>query len=214
MNFSIEVKQTLFSLIDEMEQYRWLFTKIPQKIFSRMKKWSFSEVIKFILMAESGSLRDELLKYFDYQLNTPSNSSFNQRRAQILPEALEFLFQEFNQRYHMTQFVDLYTFFIGNTYLIRHILNKDKFADAVINGTMAHLHVQTSIPILEKGYDMLLEKPFAVNEKEAKELLEVVKRTGRKVYVCHVLRYTPFYASIKKHLVNGDQKKNVMHQYF
>ena len=61
---------------------------------------------------------------------------------------------------------------------------------------------------------MLLEKPFAVNEKEAKELLEVVKRTGRKVYVCHVLRYTPFYASIKKHLVNGDQKKNVMHQYF
>ena len=74
MNFSIEVKQTLFSIIDEMEQYRWLFTKIPQKNFSRMKKWSFSEVIKFILTAESGSLRDELLKYFDYQLNTPSNS--------------------------------------------------------------------------------------------------------------------------------------------
>ena len=74
MNFSIEVKQTLFSLIDEMEQYRWLFTLIPQKNFSRMKKWSFSEVIKFILTSESGSLRDELLKYFDYQLNTPSNS--------------------------------------------------------------------------------------------------------------------------------------------
>lgn len=103
LNFSIEVKQTLFSIIDEMEQYRWLFTKIPQKNFSRMKKWSFSEVIKFILTAESGSLRDELLKYFDYQLNTPSNSSFNQRRAQILPEAFEFLFQEFNQSYHMTQ---------------------------------------------------------------------------------------------------------------
>ena len=83
-------------------------------------------------------------------------------------------------------------------------MKRDRFADAVINGTMDHLHVQTSIPILEKGYDMLLEKPFAVNEKEAKELVEVVKRTGRKVYICHVLRYTPFYAAIKKHLLNGD----------
>ena len=44
-------------------------------------------------------------------------------------------------------------------------VKRDKFADAVINGTMDHLHVKTSIPVLEKGYDLLLEKPFAVNEE-------------------------------------------------
>ena len=87
---------------------------------------------------------------------------------------------------------------------VEEFVKRDKFADAVINGTMDHLHVLTSIPILEKGYDMLLEKPLAVNEKEAKALVETVKRTGRKVYICHVLRYTPFYSAIKKHLINGD----------
>ena len=50
-----------------------------------------------------------------------------------------------------------------------------KFADAVINGTMDHLHVETSIPVLKAGYDLLLEKPFAVNEKEMDELLMVAK---------------------------------------
>ena len=39
-----------------------------------------------------------------------------------------------------------------------------KFADAVINGTMDHVHVKTTIPLLKAGYDVLLEKPFSVNE--------------------------------------------------
>lgn len=87
---------------------------------------------------------------------------------------------------------------------VEDFVRRDKFADAVINGTMDHLHVQTSIPILRKGYDMLLEKPFAVNQTEMQELVDVVTETGRKVYICHVLRYTPFYSEIKKHLMNGD----------
>ena len=103
LNFSIKVKQTLFSLIDEMDSYHWLFTKTPEKDFTRSQKWSFNEVIRFILSAESGSLRDELLKYFEYATTTPTTSSFNQRRAQILPEAFEFLFNEFNQSYKMTR---------------------------------------------------------------------------------------------------------------
>ena len=51
---------------------------------------------------------------------------------------------------------------------------------------------------------MLLEKPFAVNSTELKELVDVVKETGRRVYICHVLRYTKFYSEIKQRLLNGD----------
>lgn len=80
----------------------------------------------------------------------------------------------------------------------------DKFADAVINGTMDHIHVETSIPILKKGYDMLLEKPFATNEKELREIIEVANQYKRKVLICHVLRYSPFYAAIKNHILNGE----------
>ena len=81
---------------------------------------------------------------------------------------------------------------------------EEKFADAVINGTMDHLHVPTSIPVLKKGYDLLLEKPFAVNEAEARELLRVAEENGRRVVIGHVLRYTDFYRAIKEKLIAGE----------
>ena len=81
---------------------------------------------------------------------------------------------------------------------------REKFADAVINGTMDHLHVSTSIPVLEKGYDLLLEKPFAVNEAEMRRLVDVAVRNRSKVVIGHVLRYTDFYQAIKEHVLQGE----------
>lgn len=85
-----------------MNTYRWLFTQCPEKDFSRNKKWSFEEMLKFILTMEGKSIKDELLEYFEFDINTPTNSSFNQRRKQILPEAFEFLFHEFTDIYEKT----------------------------------------------------------------------------------------------------------------
>lgn len=78
-----------------------------------------------------------------------------------------------------------------------------KLADTIINGTMDHQHVYTTIPLLKRGYDVLLEKPFAVNEKEMMELVNTAERYGRKVMICHVLRYAPFYKAIKHKLLEG-----------
>ena len=61
MDFSVQVKHTLFSIIDKMNDHRWLFTKTPGKDFSREKKWSFHKMIKFMISMESRSLKDELL---------------------------------------------------------------------------------------------------------------------------------------------------------
>lgn len=79
-----------------------------------------------------------------------------------------------------------------------------KFADAVINGTMDHQHFETAVPLLEAGYDMLLEKPFAVSEDELKKLMAVVEKNHNRVMVCHVLRYSPFYMEIRKRIVSGE----------
>ncbi len=87
---------------------------------------------------------------------------------------------------------------------VSEFVKREKFADAVINGTMDHLHVSTSIPVLEKGYDLLLEKPFAVNEDEMNRLVEVARKHKNKVVIGHVLRYTDFYQAIKQHVLNGD----------
>jgi predicted dehydrogenase len=75
-----------------------------------------------------------------------------------------------------------------------------KVADAVINGTMDTQHVPTTLPLLAAGYDVLLEKPFAVSLAEVSTLREAVRKYKRKVMICHVLRYAPFYVEIKKML--------------
>lgn len=79
-----------------------------------------------------------------------------------------------------------------------------KFADAIINGTLDHIHVSTTIPLLKAGYDVLLEKPFAVNEEEARLLTETANRYGRIIMVCFVLRYAPFYQKIKSLIINNE----------
>lgn len=84
------------------------------------------------------------------------------------------------------------------------LAQKGKLADTIINGTMDEVHIATSVPLLEVGYDMLLEKPFAVNENEMRTLVECAKKNNSKVMICHVLRYTPFYYGIKERIASGE----------
>ncbi|MGN0523396.1 MAG: Gfo/Idh/MocA family protein [Eubacterium sp.] len=86
----------------------------------------------------------------------------------------------------------------------QELAKKGKLADAIINGTMDHQHLETAVPLLNCGYDMLLEKPFAPNEPDMRQIVECARKNNSKVMICHVLRYTPFYYSIKKRIVNGE----------
>lgn len=79
-----------------------------------------------------------------------------------------------------------------------------KLADTVINGTMDEQHLETAVPLLNAGYDMLLEKPFAPNEDEMRQIVDCAKKNNSKVMICHVLRYTPFYYGIKERIANGE----------
>lgn len=86
---------------------------------------------------------------------------------------------------------------------IDDFVNTPKFADAVINGTMDEIHVQTTIPILKAGYDVLLEKPIGTSLEQINKLSEVANHYKRKVMICHVLRYAPFYQEIKRKILSG-----------
>nr|AIF05619.1 oxidoreductase domain-containing protein [uncultured marine group II/III euryarchaeote KM3_185_F09] len=79
-----------------------------------------------------------------------------------------------------------------------------KFADVAINGTMDDIHVETTIPLLEAGYDVLLEKPIARGAAELRALAAAAERTGRKVVICHVLRHAPYYVAIKERIAAGE----------
>ncbi|MEF3302857.1 Gfo/Idh/MocA family protein [Paenibacillus sp. GYB003] len=87
---------------------------------------------------------------------------------------------------------------------VEELIAAPKRADAAINGTMDSLHVTTTIPLLRAGYDVLLEKPIGVSEEEVLGLYETAQTHGRTVMICHVLRYAPFYAEIRKRIAAGD----------
>lgn len=78
-----------------------------------------------------------------------------------------------------------------------------KLADLAIIGTQDAYHVKPAIQAMEMGYDLLLEKPIAPDPKQVLEVLAAAERLGRKVLVCHVLRYTPFYSAVKEILASG-----------
>ena len=79
-----------------------------------------------------------------------------------------------------------------------------KMADAIINGTMDHQHFETSAPLLALGYHMLLEKPFAVDEDEMRQILKICKENGSRVMIGHILRYSPFYSEIRRRVLSGE----------
>jgi len=87
---------------------------------------------------------------------------------------------------------------------VDELLERPVMADAVINGTMDALHVPLTIPLLKKGYNVLLEKPIGISKEEVMDLWKTAQETGKIVMICHVLRYAPFYVEIKKRIASGD----------
>lgn len=81
---------------------------------------------------------------------------------------------------------------------VEEMLEKPQLADVMLICTQDRQHVLNAIPALQKGYHVMLEKPIAPDLDQCKALLAVSRETGRKVVVCHVLRYAPFYRKIKE----------------
>ncbi len=83
------------------------------------------------------------------------------------------------------------------------LFKKGKIADVAFICTMDRIHYGDSIAALKLGYDLLLEKPISPILSECREIEKVAKSLGRKVVVCHVLRYTIFYQQIKNLISEG-----------
>lgn len=87
-------------------------------------------------------------------------------------------------------------------------LNEDAFfakkrADLLVIATPDKEHVRQALQALQLGYHLLLEKPVSDNVRELKQLLKAQKKYGKKVFVCHVLRYAPAFLKAKKLLEEG-----------
>lgn len=76
--------------------------------------------------------------------------------------------------------------------------------DIVINATMDELHYETAMRILNAGFDMLIEKPIVPDREQLNDIKKLAEEKKLNVFVCHVLRYTPFYKTIKKLVSDGE----------
>lgn len=85
----------------------------------------------------------------------------------------------------------------------KEFVKRGKIADCVINATMDDLHVETALPLLELGYDMLLEKPVTAHADELMRVKRAAEKNGCRLIICHVLRYTPFYSTVKRLIEEG-----------
>ena len=86
---------------------------------------------------------------------------------------------------------------------VQDLLAQPKLADIMVVATPDKCHREHAIAAMEKGYDLLLEKPIANHPEEVAEIAATAKRLGRTVIVCHVLRYTVFYQEVKRIIDSG-----------
>ena len=83
------------------------------------------------------------------------------------------------------------------------LLAQPKLADIAIICTQDRQHVPHAVAALRKGYDILMEKPISPFLSQLQEIVRVAREENRRVVVCHVLRYTPFFQLIKQTIDSG-----------
>ena len=83
------------------------------------------------------------------------------------------------------------------------LLAQPKLADIMVIATQDAQHRDHALRAMEKGYDLLLEKPIANKLEDIVVIEKAAKRLGRRVIVCHVLRYTVFYQQVKRLIEEG-----------
>lgn len=85
----------------------------------------------------------------------------------------------------------------------RDLTAQPQLARALLNCTMDVTHVDSTLAALGAGYDVLLEKPMAVNPVDCVRLVRAAEEAGRLLQICHVMRFTLFWKAIHDIVQSG-----------
>ena len=191
MNNARHLKKVLLQPISTLSQQKEKFLFNPRVDFTRKRKLSFDELIKFVICMESGTIKDELYKYFGLSGNGVTVSAFIQHRSKIKHEAFKYIFEVFNEKtiqfksykgYRLIA-VDGSTLPISidisdsETYSLNHGKNEKGY-------NAFHLHA--SYDLLEHTYDdIIIEGEAKYNENAA--FIDIVDRyTGKKQFLSQI----------------------------
>ena len=95
------------------------------------------------------------------------------------------------------------TFGFRRDQLVGDIAELPAKVTAAVNATPSHLHVATTLPLIERGVSVIVEKPLAETADDARELVEKAK--GRCVLTAnHYRRFCPSYALAHEIILAGE----------
>jgi predicted dehydrogenase len=84
------------------------------------------------------------------------------------------------------------------------LLARERFADFAFICTPDPTHYDLCVALSAAGYDILLEKPIATTLPDCLALIDVQRTHGNHIFVAHVLRYSPFFRTLRSLLRSGD----------
>ena len=87
----------------------------------------------------------------------------------------------------------------------KDLLAGPALAPAAIIATGDDLHTEPALAALGAGHHCLLEKPLARTLQECERIVGAAKTAGKILQVAHVLRYTPFYGTIHRLVVEEER---------
>lgn len=83
------------------------------------------------------------------------------------------------------------------------LLAESRIADIAVICTQDRMHYGPTMQALKQKYHVLLEKPMSPDPKECLEMEQAATQNNRLLTICHVLRYTPFWSTIKRVIQEG-----------
>ena len=170
MFYAERLKENLLNVIASIGENQFNYVRNPKTDFIRKRKMGFEDVIKFIISMQNDSTKRELMKYFDYSLNMPSDAAFNQQRAKVLPSAFEHAFRKFNQFIPEENFYEGYRLLSCDGSSLAIAKNEDDSETFCHNKKDGYnvLHLNAMYDLLNRKYvDAVIQPIHSKNERAA-----------------------------------------------
>ena len=82
--------------------------------------------------------------------------------------------------------------------------------DLVVNASPSHFHVPVSLDVMDRGFDVLCEKPLARKAAEVDSLIAKRDSTGKRIFVYQQSRFAPYFREVRKVIESGVLGRVVM----
>ncbi|MBD3195250.1 MAG: gfo/Idh/MocA family oxidoreductase [Candidatus Lokiarchaeota archaeon] len=126
------------------------------------------------------------------------------RYAELHPDELDFIAVAEPVEIRREKFADLHNIDPKLCFITwEDLLAEGKIADIAVICTQDQLHVEPTLEALEKGYDVLLEKPMAHTLNGCVKLVKKAEEKNQILGICHVLRYAPFFDKLYRLINDG-----------